>query len=214
MIAPNESGISAATGERKTSSRTISRIGRAISSLRSEAAIDSSWIALERVAKPVWVALTGVRHLLFEHFVEFVDRVADRVVHVDVEVGEDQRLVRGRAQVADFALVPGRDRRHLRFARFGAGAQRVDQFRALFFDLRAWGPGAGSRRAPSRRSTGAAACWRLLASVPGTSSEVGLSLLSTSRPKKPRTTIRSSATTSVVRGRLSDSGRRFPVLPI
>ena len=59
VIAPNESGISAATGERKTSRRTSRRIGRAISSLRSEAAIDSSWIAFERVAKPVWVASSG-----------------------------------------------------------------------------------------------------------------------------------------------------------
>ena len=59
MIAPKESGIRAATGERKTSRRTSRRTGRAISSLRSEAAIDSSWIALERVAKPVWVARSG-----------------------------------------------------------------------------------------------------------------------------------------------------------
>ena len=57
--APKLSGIRAATGERKTSRRTISRIGRAISSARSAAAIDSSWIAFEIVAKPVWVALTG-----------------------------------------------------------------------------------------------------------------------------------------------------------
>ncbi len=59
VIAPKASGISAATGERKTSSRTSSRIGRAISSERSEAAIDSSWIALESVAKPVCVASSG-----------------------------------------------------------------------------------------------------------------------------------------------------------
>ena len=59
MIAPKQSGISAATGERKTSSRTIRRTGRAISSPRSEELIDSSWIARERLAKPVWVARTG-----------------------------------------------------------------------------------------------------------------------------------------------------------
>ena len=131
MIAPKESGISAATGERKTSSRTSSRTGRAISSLRSEAAIDSSWIARERVAKPVCVAVDRRRHLFFEDLVEFVDRVADRVVDADVEVGEDQRLVRRRPQVADFALVPGGDGRHLRVGR----AQRVDELRALFLDL-------------------------------------------------------------------------------
>ena len=50
MTAPKTSGIAAATGERKTSSRTIRRIGSAISSLRSAAAIDSSWIARESVA--------------------------------------------------------------------------------------------------------------------------------------------------------------------
>ena len=59
VIAPKESGIIAAIGERKTSSRTSSRIGRAISSLRWVAWIDSSWIARESVAKPVWVASTG-----------------------------------------------------------------------------------------------------------------------------------------------------------
>ena len=50
MTAPKASGIAAATGERKTSRRTISRIGRAISSPRSVAAIESSWIARESVA--------------------------------------------------------------------------------------------------------------------------------------------------------------------
>ena len=50
MTAPKASGIAAAIGERKTSRRTISRIGSAISSLRSAASIDSSWIARERVA--------------------------------------------------------------------------------------------------------------------------------------------------------------------
>ena len=50
MIAPKASGIAAAIGERKTSSRTISRNGSASSSPRSLAAIDSSWIARERVA--------------------------------------------------------------------------------------------------------------------------------------------------------------------
>jgi hypothetical protein len=59
VIAPKESGISAATGERKTKSRTRRRIGRAINSLWWVASIDSSWIARERVAKPVWVARTG-----------------------------------------------------------------------------------------------------------------------------------------------------------
>ena len=50
VTAPKASGIAAATGERKTSSRTISRIGSAISSPRSVAAIESSWIARDRVA--------------------------------------------------------------------------------------------------------------------------------------------------------------------
>ena len=79
VIAPKESGMIAAIGERKTSSRTSSRIGSAISSLRWVAAIDSSWIARESVAKPVWVAFDRRRHLFFEDLVEFVDRVADRV---------------------------------------------------------------------------------------------------------------------------------------
>ncbi len=59
MTAPKPSGIAAATGERKTSRRMTSRKGSAISSPRSEAAIDSSWIAREIVAKPDCVALTG-----------------------------------------------------------------------------------------------------------------------------------------------------------
>jgi hypothetical protein len=59
VIAPKESGINAATGERKTKRRTSSRIGSAISSLRWVAWIDSSWIANERVAKPVCVDSTG-----------------------------------------------------------------------------------------------------------------------------------------------------------
>ena len=50
VTAPKASGIPAATGERKTSRRTISRIGRAISSPRLVAAIESSWIARESVA--------------------------------------------------------------------------------------------------------------------------------------------------------------------
>ena len=79
VIAPKASGISAATGERKTSSRTSSRIGRAISSLRWVAWIDSSWIARERVAKPGLRRLDRRRHLFLEDLVEFVDRVADRV---------------------------------------------------------------------------------------------------------------------------------------
>ncbi len=41
-IAPKPSGIAAAIGERKTSRRTISRIGRAISSARSLLEIDWS----------------------------------------------------------------------------------------------------------------------------------------------------------------------------
>ena len=61
VTAPKASGTPAATGERKTSSRTISRIGRAISSPRSVAAIESSWIARERVAYPVCVQRTGGR---------------------------------------------------------------------------------------------------------------------------------------------------------
>ena len=59
VIAPKASGIIAAIGERKTSSRTTRRIGSAISSARSLALIDSSWIWREIVAKPVWVAVTG-----------------------------------------------------------------------------------------------------------------------------------------------------------
>ena len=59
VIAPKKSGISAAIGERKTKKRTSSSTGRAISSPRSEEEIDSSWIARERLAKPVWVAVTG-----------------------------------------------------------------------------------------------------------------------------------------------------------
>jgi len=50
VIAPKDSGISAAIGDRKTSSKTISNTGNAISSPRSVALIDSSWIALERLA--------------------------------------------------------------------------------------------------------------------------------------------------------------------
>ncbi len=59
MAAPKPSGIAAAIGERKTSRRMTSRKGSAISSPRSEASIDSSWIARESVAKPDCVALTG-----------------------------------------------------------------------------------------------------------------------------------------------------------
>ena len=130
VIAPKASGMIAAIGERKTSSRTSSRIGRAISSLRWVAWIDSSWIARERVAKPVCVALTGGVTFSSRISFEFVDGVADRVLDADVEVDEDQRLVLRRPQVADFALVPGRDGRHFRVR----GAQRMNQLRTLFFD--------------------------------------------------------------------------------
>ncbi len=53
VITPKISGIIAATGERKTSSRTSNRKGRAISSSFSAEWIDSSWIARETLAKPV-----------------------------------------------------------------------------------------------------------------------------------------------------------------
>ena len=94
VIAPKVSGIAAAIGDRKTSSRTISRIGRAISSARSLAEIDSSWRALERVGNPDWVALTGGLICLFEDFFEFVDALLDRGRDRGVEVGDHQRLVR------------------------------------------------------------------------------------------------------------------------
>ena len=50
MIAPKPSGMSAAIGERKTRSKTISRKGIAISSACSVEEIDSSWIARESEA--------------------------------------------------------------------------------------------------------------------------------------------------------------------
>ncbi len=59
VIAPKVSGIAAAIGERKTSSRTISSTGSAISSPRSLAAIDSSCKARERVGNPDCVTFTG-----------------------------------------------------------------------------------------------------------------------------------------------------------
>ena len=130
MIAPKESGISAATGERKTSSRTSSRIGRAISSLRCGG---GDRFVLDRPREGGEAGLGRPdrrRHLFFEDFVEFVDRVADRVLTSTWKSARTSALFGRRAQVADLALVPGRDRRHFRVGR----AQRVDQLRALFVD--------------------------------------------------------------------------------
>ena len=163
VIAPKESGISAATGERKTSSRTSSRIGRAISSLRSGG---GDRFVLDRPREGGEAGLGRLdrrRHLFFEDLVEFVDRVADRVVDADVEVGEDQRLVRRRPQVADFALVPGRDGRHLRVAR----AQRVDQRRALFFDLLGRALEQDRERRRVAEVLRAGSCWRGWRRCPG-----------------------------------------------
>ena len=50
VLTPKPSGTAAAIGERKTSSRTISSTGRAISSPFSLASIDFSWIERESVA--------------------------------------------------------------------------------------------------------------------------------------------------------------------
>jgi hypothetical protein len=59
VTAPKARGIAAATGERKTSSRTSSRKGIATSSATSVERTDSSMVARERLAKPLSAALTG-----------------------------------------------------------------------------------------------------------------------------------------------------------
>ena len=211
MIAPKESGISAATGERKTSSRTSSRTGRAIS---SRALGGGDRFVLDRPREGGEAGLRRPhrrRHLFFEDFVEFVDLVADRVVDVDVEVGEDQRLVRRRAQVADFALVPGRDGRHLRVA----GAQLVDERRALFLDL--------LRRALEQDREGRRVAEVLAQDLVGAvgvrardveRGRVELAPRRRGRPSPGRRSGRGRATSSV-RGRRSDIGSRLlPVLDI
>jgi len=70
-------------------------------------------------------------HVFFQDPFELGDGLVDRGFRVDVEVGEDQRRFRFRAQPCDRPLVPRRQGRHPRF-----GAQRFDQSRPLFFDRR------------------------------------------------------------------------------
>ena len=130
-IAPKPSGTAAATGERKTSRRTIRRIGRAISSARSPPLIDSSWTERKSVAKPLCVARTGE---WIDSSIAWFDQrhpVVDRLVEVVVEVGDDQGPAGTGPQLADRADVPGRERGHFRVA-----AQVADQRRPLAVDRR------------------------------------------------------------------------------
>ena len=143
VTAPKASGIAAATGERKTSSRTSSRKGIAISSATFGRA---DRLVLDRPREAGEARLGRAdrgRDPLFEGAVEVGDGVPDRLLGADVEVDQDQGLARPGAQAGDAAAVPGRDRRDRR-----VGAQRADQRRALRVERRRRAPAAGSRRAP------------------------------------------------------------------
>ena len=100
MTAPKASGIDAAIGERKTSRRTISRKGSAISSPRS---VGVDRFLLDR-PREAGVAGLGRAHrgvdVLFEHRSSCGTVSLTAVFDVDVEVGEDQRPVGRRAAAA------------------------------------------------------------------------------------------------------------------
>ena len=203
MIAPKASGIAAAIGERKTSRRTISRNGSAISSPRSLAAIESSWIARERVAKPVWVASTGGVDLRFEDLVQMRHGLVDRRLRCRRGSRPGSAPCPDAGAAARRAAVPGRERGHLRVLRAGPGSA----------------PGPGGRSPPagprSRIANGAESpkCSRSSAlaceePVPGTSSVVGSSLPSTPVPMTPSTASTIAATARTARGWRSVNGGR------
>ena len=209
VTAPKASGIAAAIGERKTSRRTISRIGRAISSPRSLAAIDRPGSPARASAKPVWVARTGgwisVRGSRFE----LGDRVVDRGLDVGVEVGEDQGAPWAGPQLPDEPRSQGE--RVVTFGSRRRARTRAGPWRSI---ARARARAAGSRTGRCRRSVRRASWLAREEPVPGMSRVVGSSLPSTLAPTIPSAARISAATTSTARGwRSVNGGRRSGTVP-
>ena len=99
VIAPKPSGMAAATGERKTSEQDDQqdRYRDQLTALAGGDRLDPE-APREMLAKPDWVARTGEWMFSLEDAVELGDGFVYRLVDVDVEVGQDQGLVRAGAQ--------------------------------------------------------------------------------------------------------------------
>ena len=150
------------------------------------------------------------RHLFFEDLVQFVDRVADRVA--ERRRGSRRGPAPCSAPAAGCRLCPCPRARPWSLS--GRWPQRVDERRPLFLD-RFGGPWSRIAKGAESPKYFSSILLARFASVPGTSSDVGFSLPSTSRPTQPRMTIRARATSRIVRGRRSDNGSRLlPLLTL
>ena len=180
MTAPKTSGIAAASGERKTSRRTSRRIGSAISSLRSAASIE---LVLDLPREGRVAGLDRRRPAAWTSAVEDPFSSSTESLTASARPTWKSAMISARRglgpQALDRAAVPGREGGHGGVG----GAQGVGPARAPGGRR----PAAGPR---SRIANGAVSpkCSRRIAlaredSVPGMSSEVGLSLLSTPVPE-------------------------------
>ena len=149
---PKASGIDAATGERKTKSRTRSRIGTAISSAVRVESTDSSWIARESVAKPRLLGADRRANRRTDRPIELLHRLADSIGCVSVEVDEDQCLALGRPQPLEAPPVPRRQGADPRLSPQRRGSAAAPAGRAP-----SPVPARAPRTAPSPRSAAPAA---------------------------------------------------------
>ena len=128
MTAPKTSGIAAAIGERKTSSRTMQE-DRQGDQLAALGGVDRlAWITRERVAYPVWVALTGgwTCSGRGSRSRSSTDSLTDSASPTWKSITISACRGLGR-RLPDRAAVPGREGGDPRVA----GAQGADQVRAL-----------------------------------------------------------------------------------
>ena len=195
MTAPKTSGIAAAIGERKTSRRTRRRIGRAISSLRSAASIDSSWIARERVAYPVWVALTGgwicrPRIASSSSTESLTDSASPTWKSITISACRGlgrRRPTEPRSQGE-------------RVVTRGSLARRARTSSGPWRSIAAAGPRRSTANGAERPKCSRRTALAFEEGVPGTSSEVGLRRLSTPVPSTPSTASTRAAIASTARG--------------
>ena len=180
-MAPKASGIAAAIGERKTSSRTSSRIGRAISSPRSRG---GDRLVLDRPRERGEAGLGGA-HGAVDLLRRGSGSVRERcrltaVCDADVEVGDDQRAARAGAE----GLNASRGPRGRGWSPPGCGAARGS---TAGLGGRSPPPGraAGSRTAPLSPKCSRSISLAREEAVPGMLSVVGCEAACRRRCRSP-----------------------------